>query len=287
MLRQLQTRGVPGKVSPMNEQMRTRMQPLWEGPAPLARGEAAGNVPTLTWFMPVRPTGAAVVVCPGGGYGMLADHEGAPVAEWLAGLGITAAVLRYRVAPHRHPAPLLDAARAIRTLRHRAEELKLDARRIGILGFSAGGHLASTISTHHDVGDESAADPIERHSSRPDFSILLYPVISMQSDVTHHGSVDALLGENPAQADRWNLSNELRIRPDTPPAFLFHTMDDAAVPVENAVRYALGLRAAGVSAELHIYASGPHGVGLAGDHAALRSWPGLCADWLRQRGFAG
>lgn len=258
---------------------------LWPGTPPGALDTAPTDLPTLRWFMPAKPSGAIVLVCPGGGYNSLAEHEGAPIAQWLNTLGITGAVLRYRRQPHRHPTPLMDAARAIRALRHRALELNLDSRRVGILGSSAGGHLAATLSTHYDAGNPDAPDPVERHSSRPDLSILLYPVISLHHPYVHSGSRANLLGETPAPADLWDLSNEDRVTPQTPPAFLFHTLDDPIVAAENSVAYTLALRRAGVSAELHIYAHGPHGVGLATDDPALSTWPTLCANWLRVQRF--
>lgn len=262
------------------------VQPLWTGAPPGAIQTRDEEIPTLIWFAAPRPTGAVIVVCPGGGYANLADHEGAPVARWLNSVGVTAAVLRYRRAPHRHPTPLNDAARALRIVRHQAEGLQLDPQRVGILGFSAGGHLAATLSTHYDDGDPQAHDPVERYSSRPDLSILLYPVITFHDDYAHRGSRENLLGPAPGAAEVWDLSNENRVTPRTPPAFLFHTFDDAAVPVENSFLYARALRRAGVEVELHTYATGRHGVGLASSDPALSTWPTLCERWLGRHGFA-
>lgn len=259
---------------------------LWPGVPPGEIETTAEQVPTLEWFMAERPTGAAVVVCPGGGYRGLADHEAGAVARWLNTLGIAGVVLRYRLSPHRHPTPLSDAKRAIRTVRHRAQELGLDVKRVGIVGFSAGGHLAATVSTHYDVGDAAARDAVERWSSRPDLTVLAYPVISMHKNYAHGGSRMNLLGEAPSDALVWDLSNEERVTPDTPPAFLFHTVDDASVAVENSVSYAMALRRAGVAVELHCYEHGAHGVGLAGDNADLSSWTELCGNWLGRHGFA-
>jgi len=244
---------------------------LWPGGAPDAVGKEPLDVPTLTPYLPPAEncTGAAIIVCPGGGYSHLADHEGGPVAEWLNTLGITAFVLKYRYGPrYRHPAPLRDAARAIRTLRARAAEWGIDQNRIGILGFSAGGHLASTIGTHFDSGKSDAADEIERVSSRPDLMVLIYPVISMR-EFTHAGSKRMLLGENPSPDLVTLLSNDEQVSKQTPPAFLVHTADDPAVPVENSLRFAAALRKAKVPVEIHVYEHGPHGFGLGGKDPVL------------------
>jgi pectinesterase len=261
---------------------------LWPDGAPGALGKEDVDIPTLTPFLPLKEkaTGAAVIVCPGGGYGHLADHEGAPVAQWLNSIGITAFVLKYRLGPrYHHPAPLQDAARAIRMVRARAAEWKLDVERIGILGFSAGGHLAATIATHFDSGKATAGDPIERLSSRPNVAILIYPVITMR-DKTHAGSKKNLLGDNPSPELVALLSNEEQVTKDTPPTFLVHTMTDTAVPVENSQMFAAALRKAGVPFEFHLYERGPHGFGLGRDDPILSTWPARCADWLRIHGFA-
>jgi acetyl esterase/lipase len=240
----------------------------------------AADAPTLELFRPEKPNGAAVIVLPGGGYGGLAPHEGAPVAQWLNTLGITAFVLRYRVAPHRHPTPFNDVTRGMRIVRSEAKSLGIDPNKIGILGFSAGGHLASTISTHFDAGNPESPDPVERASNRPDLSILLYPVITFSDTTTHSGSRSNLLGPNPPAELVELLSNEKQVTAQTPPAFLFHTVDDGAVPVENSILYAQGLRRHGIPFEMHLYETGRHGVGLAQDNPVLRSWPALCAVWL-------
>jgi acetyl esterase/lipase len=249
-------------------------------------GKEPQDIPTLTPYIPKeKATGAAVIVCPGGGYSHLADHEGGPVAEWLNSVGITAFVLKYRIGPrYHHPAPLQDAARAIRLVRSRAAEWKLDPQRIGILGFSAGGHLASTIGTHFDLGVPDATDPIERVSSRPDLLVLIYPVITM-GNFTHAGSKKQLLGDNPSAEMVTLLSNELQVTKDTPPTFLVHTANDAGVPVENSLHFAEALRKAGVPFEMHIYERGPHGFGLGGKDPVLSTWPTTCAAWLRLHGF--
>ncbi len=262
--------------------------PLWINDAPGAKGTAPEDIPTISLYQPPADTatGAAIVVCPGGGYGRLADHEGHAIAVWLNHLGITAAVLKYRLGPkYHHPAMLNDAARAIRTLRARAREWKLDPARIGIMGFSAGGHLTSTAATHFDDGDPTAADPIERVSSRPDAAILCYPVITLTEPYLHRGSRDNLLGKNPDSALIELLSNEKQVTAKTPPVFLFHTADDSAVPVENSLMFAAACRQNKVPVELHVYESGRHGVGLAQDNPALKSWPDMLANWLRGHGF--
>jgi len=261
---------------------------LWPAGAPGALGTQAEDQPSLTPYVLAKGSGsgAAVVICPGGGYQSLSmDKEGYAVAKWLNGLGVSAFVLKYRLGPrYRHPIELGDAQRAIRTVRTRAAEYGLRPDRIGIMGFSAGGHLASTAGTHFDAGDSSAADPIDRASSRPDFLVLCYPVISFGA-FAHVGSRRNLLGDNPDPKLVENLSNELQVTRDTPPTFLFHTTTDSTVPVENSVLFYSALRRAGVPAELHIYERGPHGVGLAPSDPVLATWPARLADWLRIHGW--
>lgn len=263
--------------------------PLWTGQAPGALGAADSDIPTLTLYFP-RNTNApmtGVIVAPGGGYSNLAmNHEGRQVASYLNSLGIAAFVLKYRLGPrYRHPIELGDAQRAIRTVRAKAAEWRITPDRIGILGFSAGGHLASTASTHFDAGDAGAVDPIDRVSSRPDFTVLGYPVVTLTEAWTHTGSRTALLGEKYDPAVALSLSNETQVTPQTPPAFLFHTNADTGVPAENSVYYYLALRKARVPAELHIFRDGPHGVGLAMNDPALAEWPSLLRLWLRASGF--
>jgi len=261
---------------------------LWPGGAPGAQGGEDIDKPTLAAY-PVpagRGTGTAVIVCPGGGYqGLSMDKEGDQIARWLNSLGVTSFVLKYRLGPkYHHPVELGDAQRAIRTVRSKAAEYRIMPDRIGIMGFSAGGHLASTAGTHFDAGDSGAADPIDKLSSRPDFLVLCYPVISF-TNYPHQGSRRNLLGENADPKLVENLSNEMQVTAQTPPTFLFHTTTDATVPVENSVMFYSALRKAGVPAELHIYERGPHGVGLAQTDEALSSWPARLADWLRVRGL--
>lgn len=264
-----------------------RTEPLYPNGVPNSLGDTDADKPTLTWYLPAQPNGTAIVVCPGGGYRNLAiDHEGKQIAEWLNAMNITAVVLKYRLGPrYRHPNMLLDAQRALRTVRAHAAKWKVAADRIGIWGFSAGGHLASTASTHFDAGKASSRDPIERVSSRPDFAVLAYPVISFTTPYTHQGSKNNLLGPNPDARLAESLSNELQVTKDTPPTFLFHTNEDTGVPPENSVLYYLALRKAGVDAEMHIYQKGRHGVGLAQSDPVLATWPGRLADWLKTRGL--
>lgn len=262
---------------------------LWSNGAPGAQGTADEDKPTLTPFVvPAgKGTGTAVVVCPGGGYLHLAtDKEGDQIARYLNSIGVSAFVLKYRLGPkYRHPIELGDAQRAIRTVRAKAAEYRIMPDRVGIMGFSAGGHLASTAGTHFDAGKADAPDPIDRQSSRPDFLVLVYAVISFKPPYVHKGSLNALLGESPDPALVENLSNELQVTPQTPPTFLFHTSEDKTVAAENSALFYLALRKAGVPAEMHIYEHGPHGVGLAPTDEALSTWPGRLADWLRGRGL--
>jgi len=261
---------------------------LWSAGAPGALGEEDVDKPNL-WLYPApadKATGAAVVICPGGGYAHLAvGHEGSEVAEWFNERGVSAFVLRYRLAPkYHHPTQVGDVQRAMRLVRSRAKEWNIDPVRIGIMGFSAGGHLASTAATHFDDGDPNAADPIDRSSCRPDFAILAYPVITFGDDFTHSGSRDNLLGKDPAPELIESLSNQTQVTARTPPTFLFHTGDDTVVPAENSVLFYQALRRAKVPAELHIYESGKHGVGLARSNVELSNWPDRLALWLERRG---
>jgi acetyl esterase/lipase len=262
--------------------------PLWPGGAPGAMGSRPEDTPTLSLYRPAAAVsnGAAFVVCPGGGYTRLADHEGHNVAVWLNGIGVTAFVLKYRLGPrYRHPAPLQDVARAIRTVRARAKDWGVDPSRIGVIVFSAGGHLASTVATQFDAGNPAAAGAVDRASSRPDLAVLAYPVISMEEGITHAGSRTNLLGPNPSADLVQALSTDHRVTARTPPTFLFHTADDTGVPAQNSLRFAAALRAARVPYELHVFETGRHGVGLALDNPVLSAWPRLLESWLRARGF--
>jgi len=265
--------------------------PLWSGPAPGALGNQDKDIPTLTVYLPEpeKATGAAVVICPGGGYGMLARHEGEDYARFLNEQGVAGFVLKYRLgsAGYRHPVMLEDAARAMRTVRARAAEWKVDPHRIAIMGSSAGGHLASTLLTHFDAGNPNADDPIERQSSRPDAGILCYAVITM-GKYTHQGSKRNLLGDHPSDELVRNLSNELQVTKDTPPCFIWHTWEDGTVPVENSLQFAEALRRHGVPFALHIYEKGGHGLGLGSSQwnpAKRHPWTADLVYWLKAQGF--
>ena len=252
---------------------------LWENGAPGALGNEDIDKPSLTIYPAYgrNVSSAGVIIFPGGGYGALAmNHEGRQVANWFNALGVTSFVLKYRLGPrYHHPIELGDAQRAIRLVRERAHEFGLSPDRIGVMGFSAGGHLASTTATHFDGTD------------RPDFVILGYPVISFTSPYTHKGSVRNLLGDNPDPKLLEDLSNELHVTAQTPPTFLFTTSADTGVPAENSIAFYLALHKAGVPAELHVFEKGPHGVGLDLGDPALGEWPTLLANWLRGRGLLG
>ena len=281
--------GVAAAASAQQPAEHRPLELLWPAGAPGASGTEDADKPSLTIYAAPEKSAVAtgVIVFPGGGYGYLAkDHEGDQIARWLNSLGIQAFLLQYRIAPRYHyPAPVLDAQRAIRFVRAHATDYKIMPNRIGIWGFSAGGHLASTTGTHFDAGDAHAADPIDRLSCRPDFMILAYPVISFTTPYAHTGSLHNLLGEHPDPQLAASLSNETQVTPQTPPTFLFHTNEDNGVPAENSVLFYLALRKAGVPAEMHIYERGPHGVGLAATDAVLATWAGRLKDWLEIRGL--
>ena len=261
--------------------------PIWGETTPGYRPEFGQPVPTLTPYLvnSSTPTGA-VVVCPGGGYGMKAAHEGRPVAEWLNGLGISAFVLDYRVAPYRHPIPLSDARRAIQLVRCQAYQWGVNPNKIGILGFSAGGHLTSSAGTHFEdlPGLDLPSDSAAGFSFRPNALILCYPVISF-GPFGHMGSMENLLGPNPPQEQRAFFSNETQVSDQTPPTFLWHTATDAGVPVENSLMFASALSARHIPLELHVFGEGEHGIGLAEGHPSAEPWTDLCARWLHQQGF--
>ena len=263
--------------------------PLWPNGAPDAAGNADADIPSLTVYLPEedKATGTGIVICPGGGYGHLAmDHEGHQVAKWLNGLGVAAFILKYRHAPaYRHPTPLRDVQRAIRTVRSRAEEWGIGEGKLGVLGFSAGGHLAASAGMQFDWEDELADDEIGRLNARPDFMVLFYPVITMTEDYMHSGSRNNLLGEDADEMLAELMSHEKQVTTETPPAFFFHTTTDKAVPPENSIYLYLAMRKAGIDAEMHIYERGRHGVGLAHYDPVLSTWPAHCADWLRVHGF--
>ena len=267
-----------------------KVELLWPEGAPGAKGDEDGDKPSLTVYLPPEEnaTGTAVVICPGGGYGHLAmDHEGHQIARWLNSIGVAGFILKYRHhgVGYGHPAPLQDAQRAIRMVRSRCEEWSVDPNRIGIIGFSAGGHLASSAGTHFQNNYYEPSDTVDKSSCRPDFMILLYPVITLTDSYTHHGSKNNLLGNSPNEELVKNLSNEKQVSPKTPPTFLVHADDDKAVPPENSIFFYLALRKAGVPVEMHIYERGGHGFGPGAKDSAVSSWMVRCADWMRGRGL--
>jgi acetyl esterase/lipase len=277
--------------------------PLWQGDPPNYKetGEVTiwdtsdivrvRNVqkPDIAVFLPSKKntTGEAVVICPGGGYGILAyDWEGSDIARWLNSEGIAAFVLKYRLPGSKsnivpHKSPLMDAQRAMRLVRANAKKWNLDPAKVGIMGFSAGGHLASTLSTHFDAGDPSSTDPVEQESCRPDFSVLVYPVISFTEEFSHAGSRTALLGRDSDPELVRYYSNELQVTEETPPAILIHSDDDTGVPVENSIVYYEALRANKLASELHIYPYGGHGYSLAIGQGHLSTWPDRVIEWIK------
>jgi acetyl esterase/lipase len=263
---------------------------LWPEGAPGALGTSSNDIPTLTPYLPdaASPTGAAMVICPGGGYGFLAPHEGNDYALWLNQRGVTCFVLKYRLGSHgyRHPAMLNDAARAVRWVRAHADDYKVDAHRVGIMGSSAGGHLASTLLTHFDSGNTNSSDPVERQSSRPDLGILCYAVITM-GEFTHKGSRENLIGTNAPPELVGLLSNELQVTTNTPPCFLWATFEDKTVPMENTLQFAEALRKNDVPFDLHLYQKGGHGMGLKDRQpfAHPHPWAGDCLFWLKVQNF--
>ncbi|MEM9353323.1 MAG: alpha/beta hydrolase [Planctomycetota bacterium] len=295
--------------APREDPVTTEVITLWGDPAPGSEGYdqpeeveergtperangwlTGGATPTLTVYVAPenRRSGAAVVVCPGGGYtGLAIDKEGHELARWFAERGVTGATLKYRCGggAHQHPVPLADAQRALRLMRSKAEDWGVDADKIGIAGFSAGGHLASSAATHYDdvlkIDDPLRGDV----SAKPDFQVLVYPVISMDADITNGGSRQRLLGDEPPQELVDRLSNELQVTEATPPALLVHASDDMGVPVENSLRFYGALRAAGVDAELHVYRRGGHGFGFFRGERPADRWPEVLAAWMRDRGL--
>lgn len=248
------------------------------------------QVPDIAVFLPTKAnaTGQAVIICPGGGYYILAyDWEGTDMAKWLNAKGIAAIVLKYRLPVSKnnitpHLSPLMDAQRAIRLTRHHAKDWNIDTSKVGIMGFSAGGHLASTAGTHFDYGNVNAVDPVDKWSSRPDFMILVYPVVTFSQTVNAHiGSRNALLGQNPDPKLIEYYSNELQVKPDTPPTILIHAGDDKGVPVENSLLFYQALKNNNIPAELHVYPTGGHGFSLAIGKGYLETWTDRCTDWLK------
>jgi acetyl esterase/lipase len=264
--------------------------PLWPNGAPGALGTNVNDIPTLTPYLPdaTNATGAAMVICPGGGYDHLAPHEGNDYALWLNQHGVTCFVLKYRLGSHgyHYPAEFQDVTRAMRWARAHVVNYKIDPERIGIMGSSAGGHLASTLMTHFDLGDTNSSDEIERQSSRPDLGVLCYAVITM-GKFTHQGSKENLLGKNPSPGLVKYLSSELQVKTNTPPCFIWCTYEDNTVPVENSLMFAEALRKNHVPFALHIYQKGGHGMGLKDKppFAHPHPWAGDCLFWLKAQGF--
>ncbi|HVU09542.1 MAG TPA: alpha/beta hydrolase [Verrucomicrobiae bacterium] len=263
--------------------------PLWPNGAPGALGNSTNDIPTVTPYLcDTNATGAAMVICPGGGYTWLAPHEGNDYALWLNQHGVTAFVLKYRLGSngYHYPAEFQDVTRAMRWVRTHATDYKIDPHRIGVMGSSAGGHLAATLLTHFDSGNPNASDPIERESSRPDLGILCYPVITM-GELTHQGSKENLLGKNPSPELVKRLSNELQVTANTPPCFLWTTFEDKTVPMENSMMFAEALRKNHVPFAFHVYEKGRHGLGLDDKppFAHPHPWAADCLFWLKQRNF--
>jgi acetyl esterase/lipase len=276
--------GQSGGLFALSEPSEIKLWPAGEG------GDGADKV-SLFLHLPEKedveegPARPAIVVCPGGGYGgVVMSYEGNDIARWFADLGFVAFVLKYRVAPHQHPAQMHDVQRAMQFVRASAAQYKIDPERVGVIGFSAGGHLAATAGTKVAAADPDSPLPLARVSSRPDFMVLAYPVISMIDGITHAGSKRNLLGAAPSPELVEAMALEKQVTKETPPTFIFHTDADTVVPAENSLVFYAALRKAGVPAEFHSFRKGPHGVGL-GKHPDSKTWPGLLKDWLLSGGF--
>ena len=266
---------------------------LWESDAPDSRGTADHDIPVVAWWPAAKQSSpsAALVICPGGGYGGLADHEGTDYAKWLNTQGISAFVLRYRLGSkgYRHPVMLGDVSRALRLVRHGHERFHVDPKRVGVMGSSAGGHLALTACIHATGGDPQAADAIDRESARPALGVLCYPVVSMLPEKTHAGSRKNLLGAEPDDEVARQLSGELAANENVPPLFIWHTWEDKAVKLEPILELGLRLKAQGRPYELHVFETGPHGLGLGvrpyDPAKTLHPWTVECRRWLAAQGF--
>lgn len=273
---------------------------LWEGDAPYAQGKEEKDIPTLTVYLPpegVSATGAAMVICPGGGYWGLSDYEyeGAGYARFLSAHGVACFVLRYRLASNQyhHPVMLMDAARAVRLVRSQASKWGVDVERVGIMGSSAGGHLASSLAVHYELANPKVLDPVDSLSSRPSLAVLCYPVITA-GEYAHRGSIENLLGPGYSAGLAEYMSTEKQVDRNTPPCFIWQTFEDEVVPTENALLFACALRKAGVPFDLHIYEKGVHGLALAGERWTstlkmeekdLHPWSRDLLFWLEARGF--
>ncbi len=262
---------------------------LWPDGAPGAKGDKGQDKPTLILYPAANnPSGTAVVVCPGGGYGGLAmGHEGHDIAKWLNDNGISAFICNYR---HRgkgysHPYPLMDAQRAIRLVRAHSVKWKINPGKVGIIGFSAGGHLASSTATHDSIGELDQDDATNKLNCRPSFAILCYAVIGFEKPYTHKGSQRNLIGTDADEKLVNFYSNEEQVSKATCPTFLWHTAEDKAVPPENSVQFFLSCQKHGVPSALHVFEKGRHGIGLAKNNPTAKHWPQLCIDWIKQRGF--
>lgn len=249
----------------------------------MSAGSAAADTPWLDVYLPANnPTRTGVIVIPGGGYTYLADHEGTPIALWLQQHGVAAFVLHYRVAPYRYPVEMLDGQRALRLVRSRAAEFNISSSKIGVWGFSAGGHLASYLITQWKQTLMNPQDGVDAIDAHPDFGILAYPVISMNPAITHQGSHDNLLGAQATSNQEAKLSSELHVSGDCPPVFLFSTTDDKVVPVQNSLSFYEAYLEHHLSVEMHLFEHGSHGLGLAEKSPGPSAWPSLLAAWMRQ-----
>jgi len=267
-----------------------RVELLWPDGAPGAKGKADGDQASLSVYLPdeTNAVGTAVVICPGGGYYFLALETAHKAAEWFNSLGVAAFVLKYRHSGtgYIHPAPLQDAQRAVRFVRSNAQKWNIDPEKIGIMGLSAGGHLAATLGTHFDRGKKDAKDSLEHFSCRPDFMILVYPLITLTEPYTHQRAKMSLLGPNPDSSTVVELSVEKHVKISTPPAFIVHGTDDTVVPVENSIMFYQALRKADVPVEMHIYQNGEHGFALGKGRGAtgpVTTWTDRLADWMKHR----
>ncbi len=277
-------------VSNLLQAVEPKTYRLWEGDAPNAIGKEDKDVPTVIVYLPenAKQPSPVLVICPGGGYGNLAmDHEGHQIAKWANSMGMAGVIVSYRHKGrgYSHPNPLLDAQRAIRFTRSHADDWKIDVKRVGLLGFSAGGHLTSTVLTHFDLGNAEAADPIDRQSCRPDFGVLCYAVIAFGESFTHAGSQKNLIGADASPELIKSLSNDKQVTSQTPPTFLWHTAEDKGVPAENSLRFYSAMLAAGVPGELHVFPKGRHGLGLARGAGGAEQWSDLCKRWLTDTGI--